>query len=293
MMALNSSALPTIRSYADCDKLFKRKLAELPRHRRARAQWSETKLPLDDWRKEHLRIELKDDDGVLYYALIYHNTTVLGYYPDGRVFFNASWDTRSTHVFFDNLSPAGWYITRARGARFYRNGHGTDSKWYALPLDGYFWLDAGGLPENPQDFHYKTEVSDRARRKELRKIMKPFYTWYHALTRATGSMRAVICDDDALRQMGQSASDKRVIDMARALGEGDLGEGDLVEEDSWRALVSNAFVSCVPFWVRQQERAYNVDEWAETVLDKIETCVWRHCGGFKDEIRVVKAGEKP
>lgn len=285
MMSLNSNSLPSIRDYADCDKLFKRKLAELPRHLRARAHWSETKLPLDAWRKEHLRIELKDDDGVLYYALIYHNTTVLGYYPDGRVFFNASWDTRSTHVFFDNLSPAGWYITRARGARFYARG----AAWYALPLDGYFWLGADGLPANPQDFHYKTEVSNRERRKELREIMKPFYTWYDALTRATGSMRAVLCDDDALRQMGQSASDKRVIDMARA-----LGEGDLVEEDSWRALVSNAFVSCVPLWARNsQERAYNVDEWAETVLDKIETCVWRHCGGFKDEPRVVKAGERP
>lgn len=284
MMSLNSNSLPSIRDYADCDKLFKRKLAELPRHLRARAQWSETKLPLDAWHKEHLRIELKDDDGVLYYALIYHNTTVLGYYPDGRVFFNASWDTRSTHVFFDELSPYGWYITRARGARFYVNG----SKWHAIPMSGYFWLGTDGQPTNPQDFHYKTEVSDRERRKELREIMKPFYTWYHALTRATGSMRAVICDDDALRQMGQSASDKRVIDMARA-----LGEGSLVEEDSWRALVSNAFVSCVPLWARQQERAYNVDEWAETVLDKIEGHVWRHCGGFKDEHRVVKAGEKP
>lgn len=284
MMSLNSNSLPSIRDYADCDKLFKRKLAELPRHLRARAHWSETKLPLDAWHKEHLRIELKDDDGVLYYALIYHNTNVLGYYPDGRVFFNASWDTRSTHVFFDELSPYGWYITRARGARFYVNG----SKWHAIPMSGYFWLGTDGQPTNPQDFHYKTEVSDRERRKELREIMKPFYTWYHALTRATGSMRAVLCDEVDLRSMGQSASQQRLHAMVIS-----LEDKLFTEEEHWRMLVSNAFVACVPVWDRKSASSFDADRLASGVLATIEAQVWRHRGGFKDEHRVVKAGERP
>ena len=286
MMALNSNSLPTIRCYEDCDKLFKRKLEELPKHRRSRANWSETKLPLDDWRKEHLRIELQDSGD--YYGLIYHSTTVLGYYPDGRVFFNASWDSRSTHVFFDELSPGQWNIRRARGARFYVNGFGEAAEWHVIPLSGYFWLGADGRPTNPQDFTYKTEVANRERRKELREIMKPFYTWYLALTRATGSMRSVLCDTETVNHLGQAASQGRLNDYASA-----LGGGQEMDDNDWRALVTNAYVANVTFYARQNERGVDATLWGPTVLEAIEKAVWRHCGGYKDEVRTVKAGEKP
>jgi len=284
MFGISSNNVPTISSLDDCKKRFNRMLASLPRHRRSRCEWNESKLPLRDWKSEHMRIERDGSGEDERYKVYLYRTPVVEYYLDGRLAFDVNYGSHSTHAFFHAVSPGRWTTANARGSSFYI----CRDKWYAVTSTPLLVAADGETVLNPKDFGYTVEVSDKERRRELKAVMAPFVEWYSAMTRATGSMRSVLCSDDEVRLLGEHASQGRLKAHAEL-----LGEGELTTDDQWRVLVSNAFVATVTYYARQNEYAYEATTWADDVLKKIIDNVWRQCGGYMDEKRVVKAGEKP
>lgn len=284
MYGISSNNVPTISSLQDCEKRFNRMLAQLPRHRRSRNEWSETKLPLRDWNTGYMRIELDGSGEDERFKVYLYRTPVVEYYLDGRLAFNVSYGTHSTHAFFHATAPGHWTSTNHKKSSFYV----CRSKWYEVTREPLLVAGDGETVLNPKPFKYTVEVSNKERRRELKAVMAPFVEWYSAMTRATGSMRAVLCDEATLNVMGMSSSRGRLENLAMT-----LGEGKLATDEEWRMLVSNVFIATVPYYARTGESGYEATSWADDVMKKIVENVWRQCDGYMDEKRVVPAGEKP
>lgn len=280
--------LPGISTYADCDKHFKRWLVGLT-PRRTNGTWGTEVLPLVGWKDSSKRIELNGASLESYYGLVYHRTTVVGYYPDGRVFFNAAYDSASTHIFFERLAPAGWHIQRAKGRRFYvRRSYGSE-EWHVIPGSGYLWLNCDGSVKNPSPFTYNKTLANMPVRKEVRAKLKPFVEWYHAMTRVGGSMRAVMWDDETIKAQVGGASPLRLLHEAATQH---LLDPDC-SQDGWRDAATWASVYNRGTYAWLAGIANDDPGQAKATLDTIFNTLWRQCNGFRTEEVTVPAGEKP
>lgn len=285
MFQINGCNLPGIGSYAACVEHVNEKRPGLKRLRSANA-WGENTLPLVSWRDTSKRLQLRDagtpDER---WACEYCRTEVVGYFKDGRVLLDASYDSPSTRTFFDKLSPAGIWTTRPKrgywayrlpGDKYHRVDRDLDPDWNQAML-----LGPDGAVLNPQDWHLKKTVADMPRRRELRAALKPFTTWFDAMTKCTGSLRSVTNENyvtpgrgSAIRTAVQNALD-----------------GVVDDHEVWRNAVWDTLVYMWGWGARR-----NV-EGGPALISQARygffQRVFELFDGSKEEVTVVPAGEKP
>lgn len=300
MFALDYRRLPRLSSWQDCHNHFERKLKDLTARRKNGDTWRETVLPLVKWRDKHLRIERYRPIGEPGYALYYHNDVVVLYFDDGRVRFDASWDSPSTRSFFEMLAPSGWRIarstlpatviervTRGRGAF----GYCRREEWHSVERDAPLEVAADGTVKNPRPFEYRKKLANTPQRKRIREKLKDFEQWYCALSRCGGSLAAVAMDDGVLTKLVLSGC--RPFQMIEDTVERLLHEPN--DEEIRRAAVSWALL-CVDGGIYafggDFAKRYRL-EVADRVLKKIYATAWERADGWREEVVVVPAGERP
>ena len=286
--AINGRNLPSIATYADCERLFNNRLKELTTRRMNGGTWSQECLPLVSWRDPDKHIE-KHDDG---YALYYHHTPIVTYCKDGSVEFNVCVDSASTHIFFERVAPAGWEIRRARGGRFFvkRNGDSTEA-WHVVPDDGRQYINCDGSVRRPIPFSYEKELANMPARKEIRTKLKPFVEWYHAMTRVGQSMAGVLLPMETIDAVVLSGGFSH--EMAERHVQGLMKDG--CDEEGWRAAVSWQLVSrCGGAWWVQMKHEQRVSfHFEASVLETIFEILFRKFDGYRIETVTVPAGERP
>ena len=289
--SIDGRNLPALTSFAACERHFKRRLTELTTRRKNSGTWSETVLPIRDdrgaWKDTSKRLE-KDGDS---YACVYHHTPVVKYFADGRVEFEAGWDSVSTGIFFNAFAPGRWTFTRERGYRFYYNGSEYHTCTRADPLR----LDANGVVTNGVSFKYTKTLADMPRRREIREKLRPFYEWFKAMTKVTNSVAAVVnVDNMPMSRDGRLwASVSSLQDAVDALVDPEAAEGD------WRfactcarAVVASGDKYWTAFANLSFEDKFGI-QYAEPMLRAIEAALWKQCGGWRKVEGIVAPGEKP
>lgn len=286
--SIDGRNLPNIRSFADCERLFNRRLGELTPRRKNGNTWSETVLPLRDdsgaWKDTSKRLE-KDGDS---YACFYHRTPVVTYFADGRIEFEAGWDSISTRIFFDAVSPMDWTITRERGCRFYYHRSG---QWHTCTRAEPLRLDAAGKVTNGVPFKLTKTLANMPRRREIREKLKPFYEWFSAMTRVTNSIAAVV-DADGMPVATDGflwGSMSGFFESVHCLMKADAGERQ------WRHACSLARASepqYRPWSSSSFEEKFGIHH-APAMKRLIESELWRSFGGWRQVEVIVQPGEKP
>lgn len=288
--SIDGRNLPAIRSFADCERLFNRRLGELTPRRKNGNTWSETVLPLRDdngaWKDTSKRFE-KDGDS---YACFYHRTPVVTYFADGRIEFEAGWDSVSTGIFFDTVSPMDWTITREHGHRFYYHNSG---QWHTCTRAEPLRLDADGKVTNGVPFKRTKTLANMPRRREIREKLKPFYEWFNAMTRVTNSVASVVNADDMPLESSSRlwVSHTTFVEAVKLLVDPEAGESD------WRFACSCARAAVDPSpWVPWEARSFESKfgiEYAPLMKKRIEHVLWKEFGGWRKVEVIVQPGEKP
>jgi hypothetical protein len=212
--AIDARQIPNLRSFKDCEDLANKRRMHLRSHQRGRQEWSAHKLPLchnkGRWsNQEHKRMVFDDD--LKAWNLILFRSTVVRYYKDGRVLLNASWDSISTRIFFHELCPHGVWLKKTSWGWAYCIGHAgnqwdvktysDDVEWHQVnrPMHhGFAGLNQGllideqGVVLNPLPWTTKRKVSNKEQRKVIREKLKPFTTWFDAMTTVGNTIRGVI-----------------------------------------------------------------------------------------------------
>lgn len=286
--SIDGRNLPNIRSFVDCERHFNRRLGELTPRRKNGYTWSETVLPLRDdsgaWKDTSKRLE-KDGDS---YACFYHRTPVVTYFADGRIEFEAGWDSVSTGIFFDAVSPMDWTLTRERGHRFYYHRSG---QWHTCTRAEPLRLDAAGKVTNGVPFKFTKTLANMPRRREIREKLKPFYEWFSAMTRVTNSIAAVVnAGDIPVAPNGfLGGSMSGFFESVHCLMKADAGERQ------WRIACSLARVcepQYKPWYSCSFEEKFGIYH-APAMKRLIEDELWKRFGGWRQVEVIVQPGEKP
>lgn len=292
MFQINGYNLPGLGNYAACVEHVNEKRPGLKRLRNTNV-WGENTLPLVNWRDTNKRLQLHDagtpDER---WACVYHCTEVVGYFKDGRVLLDASYDSSSTRTFFDNLSPAGIWTTRPKrgywayrlpGDKYHRVNRDLDSMW-----DQAMLLGPDGTVLNPQDWRIKKTVADMPRRRELRAALKPFTTWFDAMTKCTGSLRSVAHEPDEEPQLGRT---RGVRGQAVQLAVQNALNGVVDDHEVWRDAVWDTLAYMWGWGARR-----NV-EGGPAVISQVRygffQRVFELFEGSKEIVTVMPAGTKP
>lgn len=195
--AIQGRRLPSLFSFAHCEAHAERRRQDLTKRRLQ--QWDSDTLPLCEWNEWSKRMVWIEDGADSRWSLIYYRTEVVGYFKDGRVLLDANYDTASTRTFFSELTPNGvsLYKHGTYGHTYHidRQYHKVDRR-PVTPWGCALVIDAAHNVLNPQDWVVKKTVADVARRKEIRARLKPFLTWYDAMTSVGNSMAGVIGAND-------------------------------------------------------------------------------------------------
>lgn len=298
MFALDYRRLPRLSSWQDCHSHFERKLKKLSPRRR-NGTWDDSTLPLVEWRDKHLRIERYQPVGEPGYALCYHNIAVIVYYDDGRVAFNASWNSSSTRGFFGMLAPGRWDIVGSRLPSTVKErssrtawGYFNGQEWHSVERTGMLVLDANGTVTNPQPFVYAKKLADLQARRRIRERLKDFITWFHALSRCGDSLAAVALDDALMCEVLRAGGDASFNRCRAAVSElWKMPDDETVRRTavSWALAYINS-----PSWflIAQHADKYGMKH-APAVLRHILGELWEDHGGWRMEHVVVPAGERP
>lgn len=284
---LSRHTLPALGSYKDVHKLYTSQLDALTPRREQRGAWGRNCLPLRAWADQSKRIEVFGEGADRHYRLYYYRTPILFYYADGRVSFNAAYDTPSTRVFFEEMCPSGWRMIGIGGAYFYVR----DNEWHTANRSDPLCLAADGTVLNGIPYAYTKKYANMDRRREIRKQLKAFYQWFKAMTAVSGSMLSVMVDEEVIKALLASGALNRSFANLR------IQVGELLEtpenEDLWRSVCTNAFLASGSIY----ELHFAADRFdgmhAKRTLDAIERALWRECGGWENKLITVPAGEKP
>lgn len=293
--AISAHTLPRITCFKDVDDLFKDRHSRLTKRQLAGGRWSDTEVPLVKARDESKRIVWHAGSLEPFYSLRYHHTDVVSYYPDGRMCFNISYDSRSTCVFFEEMSPYGWRIQRLRKKLFYvhRWPSGLEEFHHGdrtTPLE----VAADSTVLNPEPFTFTRKVSDKERRRELRATIEPFMEWFMALSNVGNSLAAVM----AGAEQTEIAHNTKRLYVSYAL------ETELVkeliaggqDEYRWRQLCVQLRGHSLYRRAHWEEMAHEVKYGLErrpSMVDVLEKRMWELAGGWRCEEVTVPAGEKP
>lgn len=302
MFALDYRRLPRLSSWRDCDVFFKDKLKELTARRR-NGVWDDETLPLAKWRDKHLRIQRYQPIGEPGYALVYHDTIVVLYYDDGRIAFNASWDSPSTRSFFSMLAPMGWDIDSVRlpGTAFNRQTRGSLARgyvntrrgeWHTTERTDMLIIGAHGFVKNPRPFEYEKRLANLPERKRIKERLKGFEQWYRALSSCGNSLLAVALEHEHTKALVYSGGYNRYAHFEQAA---DRFWKNTDDEISRREVVTWSLVCQAGerlFLGLDSARVYDM-RYADDVLKRIYRHLFDANGGWRMEKVVVPAGEKP
>ena len=297
-MAFSTSThnLPAIDSFEHCEHIAgKRRACLTTRRRNCASAWSDNKLPLDDNRgkwstQEYKTMRWVADGEDSRWALYYYHTEVVGYFRDGRVKLNATWDSISTRMMFEALCPRNVMLARLRFGLAYRIGcvsgdaayHqvdrpiGDSAKWNQALI-----IDAQGAALNPQPWTTSRMVANRARRREIRVLMAPFTDWYNAMTRVGNSMAGVTAGDEG-------TLDRDAIPMMLT----SLIERCELDDELWRRACRRALRLATLPWYRRGDGPTNIAH-AAPVMALIMKEAFKLHGGYTEVVNVVPAGVRP
>ena len=312
--AISRHKLPTLRSFHACDNHANKMRSKL--HSRANKVWGPSCLPLVAMRDLDKRLEWREKTQA--WACVYHNSSVVTYYKDGRVLLNASWDSVSTRLFFEEMSPEGVWLYKTKYGLAYCIGH-AENRWQPATYDkDVEWhevnrnidhendvgqgllidvIDEFGTVLNPQPWTTTRRVSNKEMRKEIRTKLGAFTTWFDAMTRVGNSMKGVVAavekfDEShswAMRPMTKYGAIESMLD---EMINGDVFDNTQAwQEACWSALVS---VGGSYYWSKErfEQEKYNIDMAAcvkKHILDK----AFELHDGWKLVTTAVPAGKKP
>ena len=328
--AISGHTLPAIRSFQDCVKLAtKRRMHLDARKERSKAEWSRNKLPLchnhGRWsNQEHKRMEW--DETFKAWNLILYRTTVVRYYEDERVMLNVAWDSPSTRNFFHEVSPDGVWLMQTSYGRAYCIGHATnkwdrstygdDVEWHEVnrsihpeycDLNQGLLIDAQGVVLNPMPWVTTRIVSNKERRKEIRAKLKPFTTWFDAMTKVGNSIKGVVVgaeeiEEDPGRQVypGTAKIDPHAIEQMldsaiNAENYDKMYESEDPERMSWRRACWAALFNANHRWYwgsKPDAFKYDIAQ-ARGMKSAILEKAFRLHDGYKKITVTTPAGEKP
>jgi len=308
--AIDRRGIPSLRSFARCEAHAAKWRAKLTS--RSAAVWGNDCLPLHAFKDKAKRLEWLEDSQA--WACVYHRSHVVTYYKDGRVLLNATWDSVSTRIFFEELCPEGVWLMPTRYGRAYCIGHaqsrwdkstyGDDVEWHEVnrniddknDVGQGLLIDEQGVVLNPQPWVTKRTVSDRVRRKEIIAKMKPFLTWYDAMTSIGQSMRGVVAGAEQFEPSSWHAgtvlpvtnkgSTSRLLVLFM---EDDPGKDD---EMLWRRACWEQFVGCFSRWETIADAQYGPHN-IPTVRKKILEIAFKNYDGYKEITKTSPPGEKP
>jgi len=304
---INRNNIPCLRSFAQCEAHAAKWRAKLTK--RNAAVWGTNCLPLHKTRDTSKRLEWHE--GSQAWACVYHHSDVVTYYKDGRILLNASWDSVSTRVFFEELSPSGVWLMNTKYGRAYCIGHANnrwdvesysdDVEWHEVNRDIDTVNDVGqgllidefGVVLNPQPWVTQRTVSNRERRKEIIAKLKPFLTWYDAMTSVGQSMRGVVAGAERYAEMSNYKrpvydSDAVLIMLDVFMKDDPRKEDEMV----WREACWTAFNSCgISYWSSEATRfsANNILPVRKYILET----AYKNYDGYKVVKTVVPPGKKP
>jgi len=294
--SIKLNSLPSIRSYADCDRWFKRRLAEKNDLYLARsATWSKKILPLNDtknrWADDAKRIEIDDEFG---YKLMYHKTCVVAYRPDGEVYVDYRHGGRSTGTFLRCVSPMWVDVESRRGTMFYKLRDGEESyRWYSVSTNGAMWFGPNREPLSPpKDFFYTKKVARRDVRAELRKKIEPFVTWMDSVCRVGNCILPAVAGAESFNDNTSFigvmfAHQKWKPFLAPYLESGRT-------EDEWRhlAMALRRQICWFSNGTQPFDYDYGIHHLAP-MKKRLNEIMWKHFDGWREVKVKVKAGDKP
>jgi hypothetical protein len=321
--AISGHTLPTIRSFKDCVELAAKRRRHLDaRKERSKAEWSIDKLPLchnkGRWsNQEHKRMEW--DETFKAWNLILYRSTVVRYYEDGRVMLNASYDSVSTRNFFYELSPAGVWLMRTSWGRAYCIGHathqwdtstyGADVEWHEVnrPVHPQFCdlnqgllIDEQGVVLNPMPWVTKRTVSEKPQRKFIREKLKPFTTWFDAMTKVGNSIKGVVAGVEEMEAppgRGHGSDTAKINPHAILSMLDTMLNGESVEcsEREWREACWTALFSVAKrwYWGNRPDASKYAFKYAAQMKRHILEVAFKNYDGYKEITVTTPPGEKP
>ena len=297
MFSIDTRALPWIKSYESCNDVAARKRVKITK--RTNPIWGDNCIPLRSNDDHHLRLEWREDGEDSRWALMLYRTEVVGYFKDGRILLNASYNSTSTSRFFDTMTPNNIYLIRTRYGNAYAIGHGGDDRdvdyhlvnrdiHYDDPFGGKFnqalIVDQQGAALNPQDWPITKRVANKERRKEIRQALKPFLQWYDAMTKVGNSVRGVFGEQSAHVTVAYAEAISTLVERSLA--------GDTVDTEVWNKACVGAYCQVAPYWFRTARMDVDAE-----YIGAMRACILRRAfeqfDGWAALKVVVPAGKRP